>query len=98
MRGRISPKVMAMMINMTPSEAAPRAANKVKRGVEAGGSRPADSSADGAASTGNVPWADLIDHRRDGQYPAHVDTERLGGDDLRDGRAVEFEDEFAPAR
>jgi hypothetical protein len=26
--------------------------------------------------------ADLIDHRRDGQYPAHVDTERLGGDDL----------------
>jgi hypothetical protein len=26
--------------------------------------------------------ADLVDHRRDGQYPAHVDTERLGGDDL----------------
>src|SRR5580692_624597 len=26
--------------------------------------------------------ADLIDHRRDGQYRAHVDTERLGGDDL----------------
>src|SRR3981189_1222616 len=24
----------------------------------------------------------VIDHRRDGQYPAHVDTERLGGDDL----------------
>ena len=26
--------------------------------------------------------ADVIDHRRDGQYPAHVDAERLGGDDL----------------
>jgi hypothetical protein len=26
--------------------------------------------------------ADLINHRRDGQYPAHVDTERLDGDDL----------------
>ena len=28
--------------------------------------------------------ADLIDHRRDGQYPAHVDAERLGGNDLRE--------------
>jgi hypothetical protein len=45
-----------------------------------------------------TPVADLIDHRRDGQYPAHVDTERLGGDDLRDGRAVEFDGELAPVR
>ena len=42
--------------------------------------------------------ADLIDHRRDGQYPAHVDTERLGGDDLRGGRALEYDGEFAPVR
>jgi len=42
--------------------------------------------------------ADLIDSRRDGQYPAHVDAERLGGDDLWDERAVEFDGEFAPAR
>jgi hypothetical protein len=41
---------------MTPSEAAPTAANKVKRGVEAGGNRPAESSADCAASIANVPW------------------------------------------
>src|ERR1700690_2645085 len=40
----------------TPSEAAPIAANKVKCGVEAGGSRPADSSADGAVSADKVPW------------------------------------------
>jgi hypothetical protein len=42
--------------------------------------------------------ADLINHRCDGHDPAHVDAERLGGDDLRDGRAVEFDGEFAPAR
>ncbi len=41
---------------MTPSEAAPMAAKHVKRGVEAGGSRPACSSADCAASADNVPW------------------------------------------
>lgn len=41
--------------NITPGDAAPRAANKVKRGVEAGGRRPADSSADCAVATGNVP-------------------------------------------
>jgi hypothetical protein len=42
--------------------------------------------------------ADLIDHRRDGQYPAHVDAERLGGDDLRDRRAIELDGELAPVR
>lgn len=40
---------------MTPSEAAPIAANRVKRDVEAGSSRPAASSADCAASTANEP-------------------------------------------
>jgi len=30
--------------------------------------------------------------------PAHVGTERLGGDDLRDGRVVELDGEFAPVR
>jgi hypothetical protein len=42
--------------------------------------------------------ADLIDHRRDGQDPAHVDTERLGGDDLREGRAIELDDDLVPVR
>jgi hypothetical protein len=66
---------------MTPSEAAPMAAKHVKRGVETGGSRPADSS--GLHSLGRQRVVgDLIDHCRDSQYPAHVDTERLGGDDL----------------
>jgi hypothetical protein len=53
----ISSRLVASSVpKMTPSEAAPMAANKVKRGVEAGGSRPADSSADCAASADNVPW------------------------------------------
>jgi len=47
--------VVSSVPKMTPSEAAPMAANKVKRDVEAGGSRPADSSADCAASADNVP-------------------------------------------
>src|ERR1700676_3218734 len=42
--------------------------------------------------------ADLIDHRRDGQYPSHVDTERLGGNELREGRAIELDDDLAPVR
>src|ERR1700681_1950680 len=48
--------VSSSVPKMAPSEAAPMAANKVKRGVEAGGNRPADSSADCATSAGNVPW------------------------------------------
>jgi len=40
---------------ITPSEAAPTAANKAKRGAEAGGRLPADSSADFAAAVGNAP-------------------------------------------
>jgi hypothetical protein len=53
----ISSRLVASSVpKMMPSEAAPMAANKVKRGVEAGGSRPASSSADGAASADNVPW------------------------------------------
>ncbi len=50
----ISSRLFASSVpKMTPSEAAPMAANKVKRGVEAGGSRAADSSADCAASADN---------------------------------------------
>src|SRR6202521_6437438 len=52
----ISSKLVASSVpKRAPSEAAPIAANKVKRGVEAGGSRPAVSSADCAASADNVP-------------------------------------------
>ena len=95
----ISSRLVASSVpKMTPSEAAPMAANNVKRGVEAGGSRPAGLKR-GLRSLGRqFAVADLIDHRRDGQYPAHVDTERLGGDDLRDGRALEFDGELAPVR
>jgi hypothetical protein len=53
----ISSRLVASSVpKMTPSEAAPMAANKVKRGVEAGGNRPADPSADCAASADNLPW------------------------------------------
>jgi hypothetical protein len=40
--------------------------------------------------------ADPINCRRDGKDPAHVDAERLGGDDLRDGRALDFDGEITP--
>jgi hypothetical protein len=40
---------------MTPSDRAPTAANSAKRNVEAGGIRPADSSAVRAASARCVP-------------------------------------------
>src|SRR5258708_21146945 len=51
----ISSRLVASSVpKMTPSEAAPMAVNKVKRGVEAGGRRLACSSADCAASADNV--------------------------------------------
>jgi hypothetical protein len=53
----ISSRVVASSApKMTPSEAAQMAANKVKRSVETGGRRPADSSEDCAGSADNVPW------------------------------------------
>ena len=42
--------------------------------------------------------ADPIDNRRDSQYPAHVDAERLGEHDLREGRAIELDDDLVPVR
>src|SRR5207237_2687562 len=52
----ISSRFVASSVpKMTPSEAAPIAAKHVKRSVEAGGTRPADSSADCAASADNLP-------------------------------------------
>jgi len=76
----ISSRLVASSVpKMTPSEAAPMAANKVKRGVEAGGSRPSRLKR-GLRSLGRqVPWQNVIDHRRDGQYPAMSTPSGLAG-------------------
>src|SRR6266550_7090890 len=60
---------------MTPSDAAPTAANRVNRSVEAGGWRPANSNADCAAPAPKLAVADLIHHCRDGKHLTHVDAE-----------------------
>jgi hypothetical protein len=73
--------VLEQQARQEPSEAAPTAANSVKRSVETGGWRPANASADPRVPGLQLTVADLIHHGRDGKHFAHIDAERLCGND-----------------
>jgi hypothetical protein len=80
--------VVSSVPNMTPSEAAPTAANKVKRGVEAG--QTAGRLRPGLRRLGRqCAVADLIYHRLNGEYPAMSTPSGLAGTFVRRARPRE---------